>query len=459
MATPILLTRDYAYDDFRIANVKSTLIDASNAHWDLSNFGKSINLYPVFVDRSSDVTLVGGTITGHMPLDMDWRQAYVNSAAITFRGSAGHIAIKDWTISQAWDGIRIDGKSDFLIENVWIDRTRDDAVENDDGLNGTIRNSLFDKVFVGISIADDSTPPEATSHVVTLDNVLIHMESYLYKGNVTHGPIFKLQPDKSPDLAIKDSIFAIEDVDHFRKPNMEHAWANMKNGGGNYFLNLSDDPLSSKYPLPKSGFTILQGREARSYWESARAEWISENTDQDSALRPTHAGTSAAETLKGAAGNDVLLGGAGGDSLYGNDGNDVLRGQDSDDYLAGRRGVDILIGGLGADRFRFANAAESLAANPDIIRAGDGAAAFEGVGIQGGDQLDLRGFDADTTVTGIQKFVFGSTGRGGLSLVDLGNDNTLVRGNTNGDAAFEFAVVIEDGVIKAADYAAVDLML
>ena len=59
---------------------------------------------------------------------------------------------------------------------------------------------------------------------------------------------------------------------------------------------------------------------------------------------------------------------------------------------------------------------------------------------------------------GNQAFVFGGTGIGRVSLVNSGSD-TVVRCNTDKDAAFELELVIEDGGVLAAAYRAVDFIL
>ena len=418
--------------------------------------GKELNLYPVMVSDSTGVTLIGGTIDGQVPLDLDWGDAYVNSAAVFVRGTQG-VVIRDWTITQAWDAIRIRGSNDFTIENVWITQTRDDAIENDDGLSGTVRDSLFDGVFVGMSTSDAKTP-NRSANVVTFDNVLIRMEEYLFKGEETHQSPFKVT-GVSPGMKIYDSVIAIENVNHVGQERLKLAWEKTIDASGNYFLNLSDEPLPKGYPLPPKGFTVLQGEAARAFWEDARSDWIAEHTGIEPAPEGTHVGGDAADTLKGSLDDDVMLGGGGDDFLLALSGDDVVRGQNGDDILIGRVGADVLVGGLGKDLFRFSNSADESGVDaPDIVRGGDGASAFEGAGAAAGDQFDLRGIDADATLKGNQAFLFGATKRGGLSLVDL-DGNTVVRGNIDGDSAFEFVVVIEDGAVAARKYAASDFML
>lgn len=175
-------------------------------------------------------------------------------------------------------------------------------------------------------------------------------------------------------------------------------------------------------------------------------------------------GNSAGNGLSGRGGNDVLQGIGGDDRLYGGDGADVLSGGSGNDVLHGNAGadrlnsgtgVDVLIGGTGSDRFEFANVALSTASERDVIRAGDGATAFQGVGVAGGDVIDLSGIDANTATSANDAFSFG----GRLQLSDS-NGSTLVRGNVDGDATWEFVLLIEDGAgIDASDYRAGDFIL
>ena len=51
-------------------------------------------------------------------------------------------------------------------------------------------------------------------------------------------------------------------------------------------------------------------------------------------------------------------------------------------------------------------------------------------------------------MAGNQAFAFGSTGAGGLYFLTEGT-NTVIRGNTDRDAGFEFEIVIEDGAVLA----------
>jgi hypothetical protein len=116
------------------------------------------------------------------------------------------------------------------------------------------------------------------------------------------------------------------------------------------------------------------------------------------------------------------------------------------------------MGGGGSDVIDFDLASASARGIVDIVRAGDGATAFQGAGAAAGDRIDLAGIDANDAAAGNQAFVFGGAGIGRLSLVNAGT-STVVRGNTDTDAPFEFALLIEDGAVAAAAYTAADFVL
>ena len=139
-------------------------------------------------------------------------------------------------------------------------------------------------------------------------------------------------------------------------------------------------------------------------------------------------------------------------TLIGNGAANVLSGLGGTDILIGGGGADRLDGGLGADTFRFLLASDSDASAPDTI------VFFDAPGVGAGDVIDLSAIDADTLTTGNSAFTFGSTATGGLSLARQGT-STLVRGNTDADAAFEFAILITDGATAHTSYTAADFIL
>jgi hypothetical protein len=285
----ITLSGDYGQAPYRITNLApGTVIDASQASWTLDNSildGDGSNNYPFRVDNSgSNVVINGGTIRGEVSLTEDWQTVYYpssgngNSAGVRVSGT-DFVTIQNWRMTQIWDALRVtDGAENFLIQNVWVMDARDDAIENDNAVTGTIRDSLFDGVFAGMSLDGDY---DGSMNTVTMDGVLMRMESYLYKGKVTHGSPIKADsgnPAGTPDLKFFSTVFAIERVDHESQGRLKIAWDNTVQSENCYFLNLSDTPLPASYPKPPAGWTILEGQAARDYWAQARDKWIADHT-------------------------------------------------------------------------------------------------------------------------------------------------------------------------------------
>ena len=242
----------------------------------------------------------------------------------------------------------------------------------------------------------------------------------------------------------------------------------MNGGGGDdtYEVDNADDVTGETSNSAAAGFDTVFARADHTLGfglENLTMEGVAsisaDGNDNDNVM----VGNNGTNTLSGLDGDDTLVGGFGNDTLLGGLGDDTLRGERGADTLQGGAETDILIGGLNNDVFDFNTAGHSTGLARDIIRAGDGADAFENVGGAQGDRIDVSGIDADTGSGGNDVFSFsgfgGPTGVGTLSLVNV-NAITIVRGNTTAGNGFEFEVAIEDGfAIFAGNYAASDFVL
>jgi Ca2+-binding RTX toxin-like protein len=205
-----------------------------------------------------------------------------------------------------------------------------------------------------------------------------------------------------------------------------------------------------------AGNDIIDGRigvDLADYSHAARAVQVS--LALTTAQNTRGAGTDtliSMEDLRGSAFADGLAGSAAQNRIDGGAGDDTLVGAANNDTLTGGLGADRLRGGTGFDTFDFNATSESTARAPDLILD------FIGAGASWGDLIDLADIDADTTVAGNQAFSLGLRGAGGLTLVNVGSD-TLVRGNTDADAAFEIAILLRDGGRPASGYAEHDFLL
>ncbi len=146
------------------------------------------------------------------------------------------------------------------------------------------------------------------------------------------------------------------------------------------------------------------------------------------------------------------------DQIRGTNGKNLINTAGGADLLIGRSGADTLIGGDGNDTFAFIKPGDSKENARDVIQSGSGAAAFQGAGADVGDLMDLSAIDANTNIAGDQAFEFGGTGIGRLSVVNVGA-KTLIKANTDGDAAFEVQILIRDKSVLAAAYSADDFIL
>ncbi|HYJ81436.1 MAG TPA: calcium-binding protein, partial [Allosphingosinicella sp.] len=127
------------------------------------------------------------------------------------------------------------------------------------------------------------------------------------------------------------------------------------------------------------------------------------------------------------------------------DGNFRIFAGAADDQLYGGRGSDLFFGGLGGDRmignggndvFRYDLAAESTSAARDSIRD-----------FTQGDLVDLSRIDADTLASGNQAFSFIGAAAfghhaGELRLESQGGPIWLVQGDTDGDGASDFELLL-----------------
>ena len=386
----IKLSQNYGYSSYRVSGLEAgSTIDATGASWIVDNSRNdnpdsdtsysegsgNLNTYPFRVDSAgANLLIKGGSVWGQVPQTSDWEYTYNNSAALRIE-NAPSVVIDDWRLDSTWDAIRVIGtSSDFLIDDAHLSNVRDDALENDDALSGTIRDSLLDGVFSGISLGD-SDHKDGSMNTVTLDTVFMRSESYLYKGEVTHVSPFKTDksaPETTPDIRIINSVIAIEDPNHEGQARLQLAWDNVVESRGNVYLNLSDTPLASTYPKPPAGFTILQGQQARDYWEACEKAWLANhdgiNDVAVTALPPLPGATTGevtpppttpepaptpAPTPAPAPTGSTLTGTSSSNSLTGTAAADIINGLGGDDKIFGKSGADVLTGGSGNDKFYF----------------------------------------------------------------------------------------------------------
>lgn len=141
------------------------------------------------------------------------------------------------------------------------------------------------------------------------------------------------------------------------------------------------------------------------------------------------------ENVLGGTGNDRITGNAVANQLLGGGGNDMLAGASGADTLNGGAGADSLYGGLDSDRdvFVFASASESPAG-----LARDTVFNF----VSGIDDIDLRGIDANTGLSGDQALAFTAGAAANAIWATASGSDTILRGDVNGDRVADFEILL-----------------
>ncbi|MDX8482494.1 calcium-binding protein, partial [Mesorhizobium sp. VK24D] len=141
-------------------------------------------------------------------------------------------------------------------------------------------------------------------------------------------------------------------------------------GGGTFNLTLSNEAVSSAL----AGTLAVDG--------SAEGQ-------NDQLIVDGSSVSSGSLHLIGGDGSDTFTGGAGGDTLVGGDGSDTISGGGGADIIEGGLGADTLTGGGGNDVYRFGFGIPRSESAPSTV---DTITDFEGLGVAGGDQIDLPSF-------------------------------------------------------------------
>ncbi|KUP90569.1 calcium-binding protein [Tritonibacter horizontis] len=267
-----------------------------------------------------------------------------------------------------------------------------------------------------------------------------------------------------------DTVFAGNDNDSVRGGIGNDS---LSGSGGNDFIDGED---GADTVVGENGNDIMLGGDGNDVLRGGNGndQMFGENDDDlmlGNAGEDTMYGGNGNDTLNGDQQNDLLFGQAGDDVLRGDDGFDLLEGGSGNDTLVGGNGSDTLLGGAGADNllggtgddiFDFNFTSDSAVGAEDVIQD------MSGIGVGGGDRIDLSGIDADTTVAGNQTFTFLgnvtnadglAAGPGSLWVVDSGTQ-TRIFASVDNDGVIDLSIRVNDGAgTVAADYLASDFIL
>ncbi len=281
----VTLTGDQGYTQFKPTALAQD-VDATTATFHISQQTPTF-LYPVDIRNTSGRTFTGGKWIGDdIDLTTDWQTEYAQGNSAAFRIEASPMfALSAAHFDTIWDGFRPAGTNcdGWLVEGVMAESVRDDFIENDSCNSGMISDCLVDGAYVScISTTNGGSGTRAAKTVMITDS-LFKAKTYLVEGEAgEHGAPFKVNKSGiayNPRFVVNRCVFAILKPDHnMSEPGgrLSVAFAGMQ-GSGNYWLNLSDTPISAAYAAmianSPAEFTLLQGQPARDMWETRRSAW------------------------------------------------------------------------------------------------------------------------------------------------------------------------------------------
>ncbi|HEX7857689.1 MAG TPA: hypothetical protein VF489_02730 [Sphingobium sp.] len=258
---------------FTVANSRNP---TPTADQDCDQGTMPVNRYPLLIEQQDRTAIVGGLFLSRVPQSSEWRATYCNSSAITFEGAPNGV-VDGVRITGAWDAIRMGrGSPGLLIVNSWIGNARDDAVENDHLQTATIRDTLIDGAFQGISVKPrkNSDTGDASNQTVTLSGVLLRLQEYSYKEGRRFGALAK-SDQRAPRFRVTNSVVAVDYAGGDSYPQFwATSWSKLTGSSNNLFLWLSDAPIPDFVPLPPSSFRVLKAQAARDAWTRAKSNWI-----------------------------------------------------------------------------------------------------------------------------------------------------------------------------------------
>ena len=226
-----------------------------------------------------DTAYVGGSVIQTCSYTYTWQEEHdLCTGGPRILVSGGDARFAGFYVDNGDDSIvprevpHFSGAGTFTVEGVYATNTRDEVIENDDFMSGTIRDNLFDGVHTflseqcqpctGPSISDGEDPN------VYISNTLVRLEDpnadnrggqfFKYQGDSTH-------PEHHP--IITDSVFAITQVPRDGWDGFEGAEFH----GTNYLLWLGTGTYGG--PIPPE-VTFLKGQAAVDKWCQVRADWL-----------------------------------------------------------------------------------------------------------------------------------------------------------------------------------------
>lgn len=242
--------------------------------------------------EASRIVWRGGVIHGRIPATLTWTETHdgkiMGGSGLRYETN-GAVELRYLRIHNVEDGIKIREKNPqgytnlgrWLLHDSYFTAIRDDCVDNDRFVPGTIQNCLFDGIYTFLSeqqeVRDDASLGPDEDRVIHLDRV--YVRSFQTNATDPHpnrqvGLWLKWQ-GAAPHhhVVIRDSVFAVGPLpagvkwSNFNFPADLVTWK-----GHNYLLWLG--PIGGYRGAVPAGVHFLEGPAAESHWRDVRNRWL-----------------------------------------------------------------------------------------------------------------------------------------------------------------------------------------
>ena len=285
-----------------------TRTDVNNTSFDLTHWFSDAVTGPgksyAFTPSGSDICTTGGTINGHIPLDLDWRSVHdaIGGAGIRIFVGSGPATVLDARIHNVEDGFQprekptYNNQGTMNVRGAYMTMIRDDCIENDDFMPGEVEDSLFDGAFCfyseqeqsGLSLPQTTIGPNEDPYV-RFTNVYVRTDAtnavLQPPDTVTVGFWFKYYGAVAHHTPlIKNSTFAVSAVPIYkgavRWDRLKFPAGTTWSGVDNYLLWLGTPGqyrgprLADLTLAPGAQVTFLEGAAAQSKWQQLKQHWL-----------------------------------------------------------------------------------------------------------------------------------------------------------------------------------------
>ena len=251
------------------------------------------------IQKAGDMCLTGATAIGTQPRSATWLEVkrQYDHGGIQYGNmlSGADAVIQGVRIENVEDGLMMprdpshNGKNiTWRLEDAWLEYIRDDGVENDSCLNGTIRNTLMDNIHMGLAArpSKGNDVPTLVDAKWDIDGLLLHLgckpdtrgsgEIYRGPGSCPAGTsvaqVFKTSGCIG-SITMKNSVIRLDAVGNGGPDQMRWLPGTYEN-----VTLVWRGPGAYPGPALPRGVTLTTDINA---WNNARAAWLARNGCSD----------------------------------------------------------------------------------------------------------------------------------------------------------------------------------